>query len=381
MSTYHKFSFLVFALGLVAGTYLAGNWLADHPQHLLVYLWPLLKAEIFASNSLTADWIVHGPAYGVPAAKLIAAWHTQNPDAYQQLVRAFTWSPFAGLVLGLALWSFAISLDPGPGPVRHLRGRYLASVKEVTAAAKRLYGAGSLLLGSLRIPEWLEPEGALVCGAPGKGKTTAIAACIDTALQRGDQMAIADQNGALMAHYSLSNNLLALNPFEARGRDWSPLAEIEKIHDAPRLAKSMIPDAQGTEARQWTMYAQQLATAVLERLHARGNATNAEFLRFFRPEGQADLKALVLGKSVSAIFMPGNERLAANVNGVLSMYLSPYEYLNPEAGAKSFSITRWVQNGRGRPGSPTGRTSWTPCAHSSALGWTSSPPPLPLCRR
>jgi hypothetical protein len=348
MSIYMKICLAAFIAGLVAGTYLAGQWLAVHPQDLAAFVWPFVKAEVFASNSITADWIVHGPGYAVQARDLITAWQAQNPEGYRQLVRVLTLSPLAGLMAGLGLWSFLMYLDPGPGPIRHLRGRYVTSPKKVAAAAKRIYGAGLIFFGSLRFPEWAESEGELICGASGKGKTTAIMCCLDVAFRRGDKAIIADQNGALMAHYMTTNNVLALNPFDARGRDWSPLSEVHQIHDAPSVAKSMIPDAEGTEAKQWTMYAQQLNTAVLERLYARGNATNAEFLRFFRPEGQADLKTLVDGKSVSAIFMPGNERLAANVNGVLAMYLTSYEYLNPDAGAKSFSIRRWVREGQGR---------------------------------
>lgn len=347
MRIYTKICLAAFGAGLVAGTYFAGQWLAVHPQDLAVFVWPFIKAEAFASNPATANWTVHGPGYAAQANDLITAWQAQNPEGYRQLVRVLSLSPLAGLLLALGSWIFMTSLDPGPEPMRHLRGRYLASAKEVTAEAKRLYGAGLIYFGSLRFPEWLEPEGELICGATGKGKTTATMSCLDMAALRGDKAIIADQNGALMAHYMPTNNILALNPFEARGKDWSPLAEMHQVHDAPSITKSMVPDAEGSEAKQWTMYAQQLNAAVLERLHVRGNATNAEFLRFFRPEGQADLKTLVAGKSVSAIFMPGNERLAANVNGVLAMYLSSYEYLNPEAGAKSFSIRRWVREGRG----------------------------------
>ena len=346
MSIYTKICLAAFGAGLVAGTYFAGQWLSVHPQDLAAFVWPFIKAEVFASNPATATWIVHGPGYAVQANDLIAAWQTQNPDGYRQLLRVLTLSPLAGLMAGLGLCSFLMYLDPGPGPVRHLRGRYMAGAKEVAAVAKRIYGAGLILLGSVCWPEWQEMEGLLLTGATGSGKTTAILACLDVAAQRRDRVIVTDQNGALMAHYMATNQVLLLNPFDVRAKPWSPLAEMSGIYDAMRLAKSMIPDARSGDSVQWTHYAQQMLAAVLERLYLRGHATNAELLRYFRPEGLEDLRALLPGKMVSAVFLPGNERLAGSVEGVLAMYLPAYEYLDPNAGADSFSITRWVQQGQ-----------------------------------
>lgn len=344
-----RVSLIILIAGFLAGTAAAGYYLADHPQHLLAYVWPMLKAQVFASHPATADWVIHGPGYAVPASDLIAAWQAQVPDAYRQLMHAFNWAPLAGFFAGIGLLSLVLYLDPGPGPMRHLRGRYLASAKEVTAAAKRIYGAGLIKLGSVRWPEWQENEGLLLTGATGSGKTTVILSCLDVAFQRRDKVIVTDQNGALMAHYMASSNVLLLNPFDARSRNWSLLAEMRAVYDAARLAKSTIPDAPGGDARQWTKYAQEMLTAVLERLFAQRQATNADLLRFFRPEGQADLRGLIAGKMASSVFIPGNERLAASVQGVLSMYLTPHEYLDPRAGAGSFSIGGWVRERRPVP--------------------------------
>jgi len=338
-----KFWLIIFVIGFLVGTSVAGHYLADHPQHLLAYVWPTLEARLLITNSFTANGHIYLHGQTIAAYDLINAWYAQNPDGYMQLMRAFKWSPLVGMMTGLGLLWLIAYLDLDAKPMRHLRGRYLARTKAVSAAAKRLYGAGLILLGSVRWPEWQENEGLLLPGATGSGKTTAILSVLDVAAQRSDKAVIVAQNGALMAHYMPSNNVLLLNPFDARTLNWSSLAEMRAIYDAPRLAKSAIPDAQGYEAQQWTMYAQQMLAAVLERLFVQRHATNANLLEYFRPEGQANLRALLAGKAVSAVFMPGNERLAANVQGVLSMYLSAHEYLDPQAGAGSFSITEWVR--------------------------------------
>lgn len=340
-----KFLLIIFAIGFFIGTIAAGHYLADHPQHLLAYAWPTLEARLLITNSITANGNVYLHGQSVAAYRLIEAWVSQDPDGYRQLIRAFTLSPLIGLITGVVLLWLVDYLDLDSRPMRHLRGRYLARAKDLSAAAKRLYGAGMIKLGAVLWPEWQENEGLLTPGATGSGKTTLILSVLDVAAQRRDSAIILAQNGALMAHYMASNNVLLLNPFDARTRNWSLLAEMRAIYDAPRLSKSAIPDAKGAEAQQWTMYAQQMLSAVLERLFVQRRATNADLLRYLRPEGQSELRALLAGKTVSAVFMPGNERLAANVQGVLGMHLSAHEYLDPNAGAGSFSITNWVQNG------------------------------------
>ena len=337
-----RMSFIILVIGFVIGTIMTGHYFADHPDHLLDYVWPTLEARILVTNPFTAEWIVHFQGQRVTASQLVAAWMSQNPSAYRQLLGLFTKAPLGGLVTGMLLLGFFLYLDEGLGHSRHIRGRHLASRSAVTKAARRLYGRGLIKLGGVILPLWLEVQGLLLVGATGKGKTNAIMAVLDGAATRGDRAIVVTENGALMGHYMISKPLV-LNPFDERSQDWSLIAEMHGIHDAPRLAKSAIPDAEGADGKPWTTYAQQLLSAALERVYGQGNATNADLLRLFRPEGQADLKSLVRGKSVSTIFMPGNERMAANVTAVLAMHLPAYEYLNPKTGTDGFSITRWIQ--------------------------------------
>jgi len=343
MNNSNRSRMAIFAIGFCIALCLTGYYFAERPHHLLTYVWPMLEAQVFASNSYTADSNIHGPGGDITAQEFIDDWKVQDPDDYAQLMSAFIWSPLAGTFAGILLLWLVGYLDSESTRMHHIRGRYLASQQNVSVAARRLYGKGSIMFDSLHFPELLEAQGLLFSGATGAGKTTAIMACLSIAIARQDRVIVTDQNGVLMAHYQPSNNILLLNPFDARTKNWSLLAEMKSIYDAPRLAKSTIPDAVGAESKQWTMYAQQMLSAVLERLYLQGNATNADLLRYFRPEGQADLRSLLSGKTASALFIPGNERLAANVGGVLGMYLSPHEYLDPQAGATSFSITRWIK--------------------------------------
>lgn len=327
----------------IMGTLSSGYLLANHPHHLTAYVLPTLWARFWASNPLTAhhDVLLLGHRYASDI--YIATLSAYYPSDYRQLMEVFTWAPIVGGICAVLFLGIVLYFVTGKNPIHHIRGRRLVSAKRLTVVARRVYGKGLIAFGRVTLPEWAEPQGIKISGSTGTGKTTAIMACLDTAAARHDRCIIADQNGQLMAHYMDSNIVLLLNPFDERGQDWSLLAEMQSPHDAPRLAKSAIPDAEDSASRQWTMYAQQLLAAVLERLYTQPSATNGDFLHYFRPEGFADLKRLIQGKAVSAVHMPGNERLAANVSAVLAMYLPAHEYLNPNAGANSFSICRWIQ--------------------------------------
>ncbi|WP_343794290.1 type IV secretion system DNA-binding domain-containing protein, partial [Dokdonella soli] len=61
----------------------------------------------------------------------------------------------------------------------------------------------------------------------------------------------------------------------------------------------------------------------------------------------ADIQALVQGLPAQSLFHPGNERMLSNVRGIVGTYLAPYNYLPGDAGPKSWSIRRHVQEGQG----------------------------------
>ena len=86
---------------------------------------------------------------------------------------------------------------------------------------------------------------------------------------------------------------------------------------------------------------------MLKRLWERGETTNAALLNALTLADIEELKTLVEGLPAQALFHEGAERMLASVRGIVGSHLAPYSYLPPEAGAKSWSIRRYVREGRG----------------------------------
>jgi type IV secretory pathway TraG/TraD family ATPase VirD4 len=203
----------------------------------------------------------------------------------------------------------------------------------------------TLVIGRVRWPRKLEPLHLLVTGAPGTGKSQTIHGTLGSLRARADRVIVTDIGGEALRGFGAVGDML-LNPFDARSVSWSPFAELTSAADADRLAKSMIPDAEGRE-REWFVYSQALVSAVLKRLWERGTATNESLLHALTLASPADLKTLIEGLPAQALFHEGAEKMLASVRGIVGSYLAPYGHLPKEAGLKSWSIRRHVREGKG----------------------------------
>ncbi len=115
-------------------------------------------------------------------------------------------------------------------------------------------------------------------GTTGTGKSTAIRELLRGALARGDRAIIADPDGGyLKTFYNPTRGDVILNPFDPRAARWDLLAELIQLHDADQLARSIIPDYDGTD-RNWRHYARTFLTAVLRQLH---RAEDHDFARLY----------------------------------------------------------------------------------------------------
>jgi hypothetical protein len=91
-------------------------------------------------------------------------------------------------------------------------------------------------------------------GTTGTGKSTAICEVLKGALERGDRAIIADPDGGyLRRFYDERRGDVILNPFEPKAAKWDLYGEITNDYDIHQLARSLIPDHEGSE-RSWRAY-------------------------------------------------------------------------------------------------------------------------------
>lgn len=206
------------------------------------------------------------------------------------------------------------------------------------AAQKELQGVDTAAkLGAVPVPVEVEPLHFLMAGAPGSGKSLAFTQLLNSARERKHPAVLADLGGELVSRFYRPGVDVILNPYDARGEDWSPFAEMRQSYDAARLASSMIPEGTG-DSKEWNGYARAVLESILERCFESGQATNAALCWYAFGASSKELAKLCEGSPASPYFDDGAERMLGSIRGILSSYLKAYTYLNPNGGADSFSI-------------------------------------------
>jgi len=255
---------------------------------------------------------------------------------------------FAILLAGIVASYLAprLLLAGGGDGKKHLRGTQIVTANRLRRRTNKDQ-PGGLTIAGIPIPSALEPLSFRFVGSPGSGKSQAINRMVLEFRQRGDAAVIADSGGELMQSLMLKKDLI-LNPFDARSVNWSPFAEIRGAHDTVRIVKSIIPDAEGQE-QQWRMYAQQVLQVTS------GRAKNG-WLTYICCAAPTDEWAnLVQNSPAARWFEPANDRPFGSISGVITTFITPFSYLDPEAGEESFSIVRFVESAR-----ETGAVLWLP---------------------
>lgn len=224
----------------------------------------------------------------------------------------------------------------------HIRGAALIDVDE---AKKMLKSEKSRFeIGGVPVPVDLETRGFLFAGAPGTGKSQALTRALDALHDDNARAVVADASGIYCSRYFDSSRDIIINPFDQRGVDWSPLAEIETIADIPALAKSMIPDAEGSGA-EWSGYAQTVLESILEYCFTSG-LTNAAIFELAAIASVEKLREIFAGTPAAPLVAEGNDKMFGSVRAIVSSYLKGYQYLNPDAGVNGFSIRKHIVSER-----------------------------------
>lgn len=270
-------------------------------------------------------------------------WYFVWPGIYPLFVEGYAIGLFVVLLFDyFDLWPFSA---PRPD-LDHRRGARVVGEKDLVRLVKRAKEATSLLISKIPIPIRTEPQHFLKVGGTGAGKSSAIVQMLDRIFKRVDRAILADAGGLFLARYFNPQQDHLLNPLDQRSVSWSPFAEMQEEWDANTLAKSLVPDGEGT-AKEWHGYCQTLVSAILIRCWETDQVTNERLLYYSSIASVEELRELVAGLPAASLVAAGNEKMLGNVRGILGSHIQSLAYLSPEAGRNAFSIRQWVLEGQG----------------------------------
>jgi type IV secretory pathway TraG/TraD family ATPase VirD4 len=184
-----------------------------------------------------------------------------------------------------------------------------------------------------------------IIGTTGTGKSTAIAEIMERALARGDRAVIADPDGGYMHRfYDARRGDVVLNPFDERSVKWDLFAEIKTPSDVDQLARSLIPDQDGSD-RSWRGYARTFFTAMTRQAREAGVTDVAELYRLLVAADAKELRALVYATPAQPFLEEHNGRMFDSIRSVTSSAVGALEYVAQQKG-QAFSVRRWVAEER-----------------------------------
>ena len=189
---------------------------------------------------------------------------------------------------------------------------------ERTDAASRRSRRNTLTLAGMPIPVEDEAKHFKLIGTTGTGKSTAIREVLSGALGRGDRAIIADPDGGyLRRFYDERRGDVVLNPFDERSAKWDLYGEISSDYDVAQLARSLIPDQEGSE-RSWRAYGRTFLEAVVRQTRDAGVRDVKELHDVLVVADTKELKTLLAGTPAQPFLDDHNIRMFDSIRSVTS---------------------------------------------------------------
>jgi hypothetical protein len=271
-----------------------------------------------------------------------------------------------GASLGVSLGGGALAMGAGAaatGGLGYLAGRILA--KPAQTAAEHRRGTvvlehesrepaprrpnrrvqerdAAITIAGVPIAEADETKHFKIIGTTGTGKSTAIAEMLAAAFARGDRAVIADPDGGyLRRFFDADRGDVILNPFDASSRTWDLFGEIRTPYDIEQLARSLIPDHEGSD-RSWRGYARTFFSAVTRRAHEAGVEDVGELHRLLVTAEPQELRALLAGTAAQPFLDEHNTRMFDSIRSVTSSAVTALEYV-AEQRQEKLSVRDWIR--------------------------------------
>ncbi|MGA2398177.1 MAG: type IV secretion system DNA-binding domain-containing protein [Steroidobacteraceae bacterium] len=291
--------------------------------------------------------LIASPLVAAPLAALVEGAMSASTPLLSYLGSVRGVAEFALATSMSALLGYAggrtLAADAAPGD-SHRRG---ALVAERPSRVERQPGPSFLAITVAGRAVALEDETKhfKLIGTTGTGKSTAIREILSAALARGDRAVIADPDGGYLRRFFNADRCdTILNPFDERSVKWDLFSEIRTPYDVEQLARSLIPDHEGSD-RSWRGYARTFLSAVTRRAHEAGVTDTAELYRLMMVADRTELRALVEGTPAQPFLEEHNSRMFDSIRSVTSAAIGPLEYIAQQKGTK-FSIRSWVAEDR-----------------------------------
>jgi type IV secretory pathway TraG/TraD family ATPase VirD4 len=263
----------------------------------------------------------------------------------QLLVR----DPAVAFLAGLPLLALVFLLGRIARRETVVRGARVAAADPL----RRLYWhfttrtGGGLTLAGKPIRPLDETKHFKLIGTTGTGKSTAIAALLRTALQRGDRAVIADPDGGYCEKFfNAGRGDQVLNPFASSSSRWEPLAELQDAADPEHLASALIATSTDAAASEWRGYARTFVAATLERCRSVRGCDTRELWRLIAVAGAEELRPLLAGTAAQPLLDPDNARMFASLRAIAVAAMRPLEFIQWQSGPP-FSVRQWVREGQG----------------------------------
>jgi type IV secretory pathway TraG/TraD family ATPase VirD4 len=207
--------------------------------------------------------------------------------------------------------------------------------------------SSTLTLAGVPIAEADETKHFKIIGTTGTGKSTAITELLSGALARGDRAVIADPDGGYMRRfYRPGRGDVILNPFEPASRKWDLFGEIKTPYDAEQIARSLIPDHEGSD-RIWRGYARTFLTATARRAHEAGVGEVGELYRLLTSAEPSELRVLLAGTPAQPFLDRDNAKMFDSVRSVASSAVTALQYVADQSQEK-LSVRDWIRADDGK---------------------------------
>jgi hypothetical protein len=199
-----------------------------------------------------------------------------------------------------------------------------------------------ITIAGVPIAERDEGKHFKIIGTTGTGKSTAITEILSVGLARGDRAVIADPDGGyLRRFFRAERGDVIMNPFEPASRKWDLFGEIQTPYDIEQLARSLIPDHEGSD-RSWRGYARTFLTAVTRRAHEAGVEDVGELHRLLVIAEPHELRTLLAGTAAQPFLDEHNTRMFDSIRSVTSSAVTALEYIGHQRQEK-LSLRDWVR--------------------------------------